>query len=60
MDVLVAPDFTYAVLDEDEFEAHAALYDYSPETRVRAGAALSELISRVERREFPFDAGEMG
>lgn len=57
VDVLVAPDFSYVVLDEDEYEAHAALFDYPEETRRSARRALRELISRVERREFPFDDG---
>ncbi len=54
IDVLVAPDLSYRVLDLDEFEAHAARYGYAPDLRERAHAALDELISFIERREFPF------
>jgi hypothetical protein len=54
IDVLVAPDFTYGVLDEDEFEAHAALYRYPPEVRARVPRALAELIDMIEHRRFPF------
>jgi uncharacterized protein len=57
IDVLVAPDFSYRVLDEDEFELHAESYAYPEDVRRGARAALAEVISRVERREFPFDSG---
>jgi uncharacterized protein len=54
IDVLVAPDFSYRVLDEDEFELHALKYQYPPDFRRRTREALAEVISLVERREFPF------
>ena len=55
IDVLVKPDLSYSILDEDEFERHAELYSYPPEYRTRARAALDELISLVEGRKFPFN-----
>jgi protein associated with RNAse G/E len=55
MDVLVKPDLSYSILDEDEFEKHAELYSYPPEYRVRAREALDELVSRIEGRQFPFN-----
>lgn len=58
IDVLVAPDFSYRVLDREEFEAHAELYAYPPEVRARAWRALSELIELIEARRFPFGFGE--
>jgi uncharacterized protein len=54
IDVLVAPDFSYRVLDEDEFELHAARYKYPPEFRTRAEEALAELLDLIARRQFPF------
>lgn len=54
IDVLVRPDLTFSILDEDEFEKHAGLYSYPPEYRVRASEALGELISLIEGRQFPF------
>jgi protein associated with RNAse G/E len=54
IDVLVAPDFTYRVLDEDEFEAHAASYGYSTDVRERVPRAWAELIELIEARRFPF------
>ncbi len=57
IDVLVAPDFSYRVLDEDEFELHAEKYKYPPEFRRHTREALAEVIALVERRQFPFDTG---
>lgn len=54
IDVLVAPDFSFRVLDEDEFEQHAARYGYSREVRERVPLALAELCEMIERRQFPF------
>lgn len=58
IDVLVRPDFSYEVLDEDEFELHAEKFDYPADLRLRARQTLAEVISLVERREFPFDLQE--
>jgi protein associated with RNAse G/E len=55
IDVLVSPDNTYRVLDEDEFDANAACYQYSSEVHEQVPRALAELIDVIERREFPFD-----
>jgi hypothetical protein len=55
MDILVAPDLSYRVLDEDEFEMNAARYNYPLEVRNRAHRALSELVALIESRRFPFD-----
>ena len=54
MDVLVAPDFSYSVLDEDEFAANAARFNYPGEVLDKAQSALKELISLIEGRAFPF------
>lgn len=55
IDVLVAPDFSYRILDEDEFVAHAARYIYPTIVRESVPRALSELIEIIEHREYPFD-----
>lgn len=54
IDVLVAPDFSFSVLDEDEFEAHAELYVYPREVREQVPRALADLIGMIEGRRFPF------
>ena len=60
IDVLVRPDLSYSILDEDEFERHAEIYAYPAEYRVRARRALEELVSLVEGRQFPFDFNSDG
>jgi protein associated with RNAse G/E len=55
IDVLVRPDLSYSILDEDEFERHAEAYSYPTDYRVRAREALAELIALVEGRQFPFN-----
>src|SRR3989440_10300006 len=59
VDVLVRPDFSYTVLDEDEFEAHAATYEYPSEYRARVREALEEILRLVEGRRFPFSDGDV-
>ncbi|HWS88546.1 MAG TPA: DUF402 domain-containing protein [Pyrinomonadaceae bacterium] len=56
VDVLVQPDYSYAVLDEDEFERHAELYAYPAAYRANVQKALDELRHLIENRRFPFDA----
>lgn len=55
IDVLVAPDFSRRILDEDEFAANAALYHYPALVRDTVPRALAELNALIERRDFPFD-----
>ena len=55
VDVLVEPDFSYTVLDEDEFELHNELYAYPQSYRENVRRALDELLRLVETRGFPFD-----
>lgn len=55
IDILVRPDFSYEILDLDEFEINAARFQYTDETKQNARQALDDLISMIELREFPFD-----
>jgi protein associated with RNAse G/E len=55
IDVLVAPDFSYTVLDEDEFEAHAAQFGYDETLRGCVRESLDELLRLIGTRAFPFD-----
>ncbi len=54
VDVLVTPDFSYQVLDWDEFELNAIRYNYSEQLRSETRNALDELVSLIETRTFPF------
>ena len=55
IDVLVKPDFSYQVLDLEDFEENARRYDYPLKVRENARAALAELKRMIETRSFPFD-----
>jgi hypothetical protein len=55
VDVLVQPDYSFEVLDEDEFERHAELYGYTSAYRTRVKEALDELRHLIENRQFPFN-----
>jgi protein associated with RNAse G/E len=54
-DILVQPDYSYQILDLEEFEENALRYGYSSEVRLNAERALSELITLIESRAFPFN-----
>jgi len=58
VDVLVHPDFSYEILDEEEFETNSLLYNYPPEVRHKAQEALLALLELIVNRRFPFDANE--
>ena len=55
IDVLVWKDFSFQILDLDEYETHALKYNYSQELRRNVKSALEELLLRIEQRSFPFD-----
>jgi len=54
IDILVRPDFSYQVLDVEEFATNAVCYGYSEEVRVQTHKAIDELTSMIETRRFPF------
>jgi len=54
IDILVQPDLSYQVLDQDEFEKHAELFGYDEKTRRKAHSAVADLIAMIEMRQFPF------
>ena len=55
IDVLVWKDFSYQILDIDEFEQSAKNFSYTDELRENVQNALAELISKIENKLFPFD-----
>ena len=56
LDILVEPDFSYRVLDLEDFERNAEDYGYSVEVRANARRAVDELVRMIETRAFPFNA----
>ena len=55
IDVFVLKDFSYRILDLEEFEENAQYFNYSKELRSKVKESLNKLISMIERRIFPFD-----
>jgi protein associated with RNAse G/E len=54
LDILVEPDFSYQILDGEDFERNAKLYGYSDEVQNNAQRAVDELVNLIETRGFPF------
>ena len=54
IDILVQPDFSYQVLDLEEFAVNASRLGYSEQIKRQARAAVDELASLIETRQFPF------
>ena len=55
IDVLVAPDLTYKILDVDDFEENARRYGYPEQIQTNARRALSQLTGLIETKSFPFN-----
>lgn len=55
LDLKVYPDQSYAVLDENEFEYHSNIMNYSNELKDVCIKAKDKLIKMVENNEKPFD-----
>jgi len=54
IDVLVEPDWSFSILDVDDFERNAKLYNYPIEIRHQAQQAVAELVTLIESKAFPF------
>ena len=54
LDILVEPDFSYRILDAEDFEVNATSYGYSQEEQANARHAIDELVAMIETRAFPF------
>jgi protein associated with RNAse G/E len=54
IDIIVRPDFSYEILDRDEFEQNAERFRYPVPVIDGAERALLELRSMIESRRFPF------
>lgn len=59
IDVLVRPDFTFRVLDIDEFKQNANLFGYPDKLRREVQRAITEVTSLIEARQFPFTDNQL-
>jgi protein associated with RNAse G/E len=55
IDLIVWADFSYQILDLDEFHDNAERFSYSDELRAKVQNNLNELITLVENKSFPFN-----
>ncbi len=55
IDLLIWKDFSYEVLDMEEFDANILKYEYSVEIQDHAYSSLGDLIAMIENHDFPFD-----
>lgn len=55
IDVLVQPDFSYQILDLEDFEENASRYSYPVEVRINAHRAVDDLLKLIQSRAFPFN-----
>lgn len=58
IDVLVQKDFTFEILDEDEFAENAKLYNYPENLKMETRKALESLLEIIRTKSFPFNLGE--
>jgi protein associated with RNAse G/E len=54
LDILVNRDFSYKVLDREDFDRNAGLYAYPEAVKTNARRAIAELVTMIETRAFPF------
>ncbi|MGH2558391.1 MAG: DUF402 domain-containing protein [Thermomicrobiales bacterium] len=57
LDVVVAPDLSWAWKDEDEFAAAQRIGRFSPDQATAIRTEGEAAIRAIERRAWPFDAG---
>lgn len=55
IDVIVWKDFSYEIVDFDEFEFNAAKFNYSSELRRKVDKSLEEILRLIETKSFPFN-----
>ena len=55
IDILVWKDFSFEILDLDEFEENSFKFNYSQEVHNEVYLSLAELKKMIERKLFPFD-----
>ena len=55
IDVVVNADLRYRVLDHEDFEKNAVRFGYPEEVKSRVESSLSEVVTLIESRDFPFN-----
>jgi protein associated with RNAse G/E len=55
VDVIVKENFSYEILDLDEFEVNSKLFNYPAVILDKVQETLVNLLEMIDRRNFPFD-----
>ncbi|MGI9037038.1 MAG: DUF402 domain-containing protein [Pyrinomonadaceae bacterium] len=55
IDVLVRKDFSFEILDLDEFETNSVRFGYAEEIFLNVERSLCELLNLIKTRQFPFE-----
>lgn len=53
IDILVWPDFSYVILDREEYRVNAKAFRYSAELSANVEVALNELLDVIDTRQLP-------
>lgn len=55
IDILVWKDYSFEILDIDEFKENSVKFDYSQEIHNQVNKSVEELKNMIENKLFPFD-----
>ena len=55
IDILVKPNFSYQILDTDDFAANIVRYGYTRQVQAGVEKATRELVDLIEAQSFPFN-----
>lgn len=58
IDLLVCKNFSYKILDMEEFEENKKIFEYPAELVGKIHASVTEIEFMIEKRLFPFDFKE--
>lgn len=55
IDILVQKDFSFRILDQDEFQQNAKTFGYSDEIKSKIQQTIHEVLGMIEKKVFPFN-----
>lgn len=55
IDVIVQQDFTYKIVDIDEYEKHESLWGYTHKIKQQISKAINVLLQMIETKQAPFN-----
>ncbi|MGI8544991.1 MAG: DUF402 domain-containing protein [Aridibacter sp.] len=59
LDILVWKDFSYEILDEDEYKENAEMYGYENKILKNVEKNVTELLKMIKQRNFPFSINSL-